>query len=86
MREEWKGRNSLRNFKKYVKVIRFFCDMNNVQSINWKIIYRGLTHVKQHSDDRNPPMEEITKLVDFDIVIRLTVINRGFGLSHTITR
>jgi hypothetical protein len=43
--------------KNYVKVIKFFCDMNNVPSINWKIIYRGLPHVKQHSDPLSTSIE-----------------------------
>jgi hypothetical protein len=59
--------------------------MNNIQSINWKIIYRGLPHVKQHSDDRVPTINEITKLVDFDDrrikVIVLTMISSGIRVG-----
>lgn len=67
--------------KNYVKVLKFFCDMNNIHSINWKIIYRGLPPVKQHSDDRVPTLEEIKKLIDFDDrrikVIVLTMLSSG---------
>jgi hypothetical protein len=30
---------TLRN---YIKVIKLFCEMNNILNINWKLIYRGL--------------------------------------------
>jgi hypothetical protein len=49
-----KGEIAYGTLKNYVKVIKFFCDMNNISSINWNIIYRGLPHVKQHSEDRVP--------------------------------
>jgi len=71
--------------KNYVKVLKFFCDMNNIHSINWKIIYRGLPPVKQHSDDRVPTLEEIKRLIDFDDrrikVIVLTMISSGIRVG-----
>lgn len=41
-----KGEIASGTLKNYVKVIKFFCDMNNLSLINGKIIYRGLPHVK----------------------------------------
>jgi len=71
--------------KNYVKVLKFFCDMNNIHSINWKIIYRGLPPVKQHSDDRVPTLDEIKRLIDFDDrrikVIVLTMISSGMRVG-----
>jgi integrase len=79
------GKIASGTLKNYVKVIKFFCDMNNVPSINWKIIYRGLPHVKQHSDDRVPTVEEITRLVEFEDrrikVIVLTMISSGIRVG-----
>ena len=59
--------------------------MNNIHSINWKIIYRGLPPVKQHSDDRVPTLEEIKRLIDFDDrrikVIVLTMLSSGIRVG-----
>jgi len=59
--------------------------MNNIHSINWKIIYRELPPVKQHSDDRVPTLEEIKKLIDFYDrrikVIVLTMISSGIRVG-----
>jgi integrase len=71
--------------KNYVKVLKFFCDMNNIHSINWKIIYRGLPPVKQYSDDRVPTLDEIKRLIDFDDrrikVIVLTMVSSGIRVG-----
>jgi hypothetical protein len=61
-----KGEIASGTLKNYVKVIKFFSDRNNNSSINWKIIYRGLPHVKQHSEDRIPTVEEIKRLIGFE--------------------
>jgi hypothetical protein len=80
-----KGEIASGTLKNYVKVIKFFCDMNNISSVNWKIIYRGLPHVKQHSEDRVPTVEEIKRLISFEDrrikVIVLTMISSGIRVG-----
>jgi hypothetical protein len=61
-----KGEIASGTLKNYVKVIKFFSDRNNNSSINWKIIYIGLPHLKQHSEDRIPTVEEIKRLIGFE--------------------
>ena len=53
---------TLRN---YIKVIKLFCEMNNILNINWKLIYRGLPNSVQAADDRIPTIEEVIKLLEF---------------------
>lgn len=53
---------TLRN---YIKVIKLFCEMNNILNINWKLIYRGLPNSVQAADDRIPTLEEIKRLLEF---------------------
>ena len=53
---------TLRN---YIKVIKLFCEMNNILNINWKLIYRGLPASVQAADDRIPVLDEIKRLLEF---------------------
>ena len=53
---------TLRN---YIKVIKLFCEMNNILNINWKLIYRGLPNSVPAADDRIPTLEEIKRLLEF---------------------
>jgi hypothetical protein len=49
----------------YIKVIKLFCEMNNILNINWKLIYRGLPTAVQAADDRIPTIEEVKRLLEF---------------------
>jgi len=62
--------------KNYLKILKVFCDMNNVLEINWKLIYRGLPTVSQvSSTDRIPTIEEIQALIYHkDIRIKVIVL------------
>ena len=39
--------------------------MNDVSSLNWKKISRGLPRTKKSSNDRAPTIEELRKLVEY---------------------
>jgi hypothetical protein len=44
----------------YYKPVKLFCVMNSiVQSINWKVISRGLPLGREAANDRAPTIEEI---------------------------
>lgn len=48
----------------FVKAIKLFCEMNDIQ-IPWKRITRGLPKGRKHANDRSPTFEEITKIVEY---------------------
>lgn len=50
--------------RNYVKSIKLFCEMADVQ-IQWKKITRGLPRGRKYADDRIPTLEEIRKLVEY---------------------
>jgi len=47
-----------------VKVIKLFCEMNDVL-LPWKRITRGLPKARRYADDRAPTLEEIQKIVEY---------------------
>jgi integrase len=47
-----------------VKVIKLFCEMNDVL-LPWKRITRGLPRARRYADDRAPTLEEIQKIVEY---------------------
>jgi len=51
--------------KNYYRAAKLFCEMNDLTTINWKRISRGLPRVKNSSSDRAPTLEEIRKLVEY---------------------
>jgi integrase len=50
--------------RNYVKSIKLFCDMNNIDII-WKKLIRGLPRGRKWADDRAPTLEEIRKIVEY---------------------
>jgi hypothetical protein len=53
--------STLRN---YVKVLKLFCDMNDLL-VPWKKLTRGLPKAKNYADDRVPTIQEIRKIVEY---------------------
>jgi hypothetical protein len=52
--------------KNYYRAAKVFCDMNDLTTINWRRISKGLPKVKNYSSsDRAPTIEEIRKLVEY---------------------
>jgi hypothetical protein len=51
--------------KNYYRAAKLFCEMNDLTTINWKRISKGLPRVKNSSSDRAPTLEEIRKLVEY---------------------
>jgi hypothetical protein len=47
--------------KNYYRAIKLFCEMNDLTTINWKRISKGLPRVKNSSSGRAPALEEIRK-------------------------
>lgn len=56
------GEISEGTMRNYVKAIRLFCEMNEI-NIFWKKITKGLPVAIQASDDRSPTLEEISLLI-----------------------
>ncbi|HZD83272.1 MAG TPA: hypothetical protein VE076_10385 [Nitrososphaeraceae archaeon] len=52
---------TLRN---YVKAIKLFCEMSDIQ-IPWKKIVRGLPKVRKYAEDRAPTLDEIRKMAEY---------------------
>lgn len=50
--------------RNYVKSIKLFCDMADLQ-IPWAKIARGLPRAKRFADDRAPTVQEIRKIVEY---------------------
>jgi len=53
--------STLRN---YVKVMKLFCEMNDLY-VPWKKLTRGLPKAKNYADDRVPTIQEIRKIVEY---------------------
>jgi integrase len=49
----------------YYKATKLFCEMNDISTVNWKKIRRGIPRGRQASNDRAPTIEEIQKLTDY---------------------
>jgi integrase len=50
--------------RNYVKSIKLFCDMADLQ-IPWTKIARGLPRAKRFADDRAPTLQEIRKIAEY---------------------
>jgi hypothetical protein len=68
----------------YLKPIKLFCDMNDIE-VKWKKITLGLPKEKKYAEDRAPTIEEIHKLMEYPDrrikVIILTMISSGMRLG-----
>jgi integrase len=68
----------------YLKPIKVFCDMNDID-VKWKKITLGLPKEKKYAEDRAPTIEEIEKLLEYPDrrikVIILTMISCGMRLG-----
>lgn len=49
----------------YFKAIKLFCEMNNILSINWKLISRSMPKGRHSSNDRPPSRDEIIRLLEY---------------------
>jgi hypothetical protein len=49
----------------YYCAAKLFCEMNDLTTINWKRISRGLPRMKLAANDRAPTLEEIRRLVEY---------------------
>ena len=59
-----KGEISQATIPNYLKAIKLFCEMNDIQ-VSWKKILRGLPRGRQAENDRAPTREEIQKLIEY---------------------
>jgi integrase len=59
-----KGEISLATIPNYLKAIKLFCEMNDIQ-VSWKKISRGVPRGRQAANDRAPTREEILRLVQY---------------------
>jgi integrase len=50
--------------RNYVKSIKLFCDMADVQ-VPWAKIARGLPRAKRFADDRAPTLQEIRRIGEY---------------------
>jgi len=48
----------------YLKAIKLFCEMNDIQ-MNWKKISRGMCRVRQAANDRAPTLSEIQSILEY---------------------
>jgi integrase len=49
----------------YFKAIKLYCEMNNIMTVNWKLISRSMPKGRHASNDRPPSREEIIKLLEY---------------------
>jgi hypothetical protein len=59
-----RGEISPATIPNYLKAIKLFCEMNDIQ-LSWKKISRGVPRTRQSANDRAPTKEEILKLVQY---------------------
>jgi hypothetical protein len=59
-----KGEITAATLSNFVKPIRLFCEMSDIE-IPWKKITRGLARPREAANDRAPTIEEIQKLVEY---------------------
>ena len=59
-----KGEISLSTIPNYLKAMKLFCEMNDI-NISWKKISRGLPKGRQAANDRAPTREEIQRLLEY---------------------
>lgn len=65
-----RGEISPSTIPNYLKAIKLFCEMNDIQ-VSWKKISRGVPRGRQAANDRAPTREEILKLIQYpDRIIR----------------
>ena len=50
--------------RNYVKVVKLFCEMNDLY-VPWKKLTRGLPKAKNYADDRVPRLDEIQKIIAY---------------------
>src|SRR5919106_526718 len=59
-----KGEISLSTIPNYLKAMKLFCEMNDIQ-VGWKKICRGVPQGRPAANNRAPTREEILKLVQY---------------------
>jgi hypothetical protein len=59
-----KGEISLSTIPNYLKAMKLFCEMNDIQ-VSWKKISRGVPRGRQAANDRAPTREEIQRLLGY---------------------
>jgi integrase len=59
-----KGEISLSTIPNYLKAMKLFCEMNDIQ-VSWKKICRGVPRGRQAANDRAPTREEILQLIQY---------------------
>jgi hypothetical protein len=64
--------------KNYYRAAKLFCEMNDLTTLNWKRISRGLPRVKNSSSDRAPNIDEIRRLCEYS---NRDVRNCGISLA-----
>jgi hypothetical protein len=64
----YKGEIVYATIRNYLKTVKLFLEMNSdVPIVNWKRITKGLPSGKTAANDRAPTIEEIKKLVEYQI-------------------
>ena len=66
MNKERVGKNEITaaTLHNNVKVVKLFCEMNDIL-LPWKKITRGMPKARRYADDRAPTLEEIRKIVEY---------------------
>jgi integrase len=59
-----KGEISPATLANYIKAIKLFCEMNDVE-IAWKKITRGLPKARRFANDRAPTLDEIHRIIQY---------------------
>lgn len=71
--------------KNYIKALKLFCEMNELVSVSWKKISKGIPSEKRSADDRIPTMEELHDLLKHDDrrlkAIVLTMLSSGIRVG-----
>ena len=79
-----KGEISSATLRNFVKAIKLFCEMTDIE-LKWKKITRGLPKTRRYADDRAPTLEEIQKISDYPDrrikAIIYTMASSGIRLS-----
>lgn len=56
---------SVSTLPNYYKPIKLFCEMNDLENVNWKRILKTLPKGRSRANDRAPSLEEMRKIIDY---------------------